>query len=789
MPDWCLGADLGTSFSAAAFAVGDRVEVLEVGRERRIPSTVVLDNGRLVAGTLAQRLTGRAPERAERNPKRYVGRGPMLLGGSPVEARDAMAALLELFVTEGRTRFDGAEPVAVVLTHPVAWDEARRTVLAEAAKQVVPKAELCLETEPAAAAVHYAATYGLADGGRVAVYDLGGGTFDSAVLATNGSGFTVIGRPGGDDEVGGESFDERVYAHFGEQLAERAPQWWEQVISSPERRWLAAAADLLTEARAAKETLSEYDTASQYISGADVDVEISRAELEDLIGADVIRTAETLDETIRQADGKTSGLAGIFLTGGASRIPLVGRTLRARHGDLVRTWDDPKIVVALGAARLAAARRTRPASTTPAAPAVVKTDPDQMDVRLEGVLEARGGINGVYAWCVGTRHTLHRVDPDTGAPDQQLVLGNIADWAVADQGLLVANLDAGQTWAHALTPELVIRSSRSVNTGRAPVVLAQDGVGWAFLAPRPPVPVGNQVGLPWGETGGLSVVEISLTGVFMQDSLPTPLGDSARWYVNENNAVRRLLDQDSPTEIAPMIAHGQPGAVVVLGQYRSKAPIGASSGRPGGLTGSGRHRQVVPWQVVCTIRPGGVIEKLERHGGNWLHQAVHHNGEWHLATSAGLEIGPPAGEGTKLAARPRAGAVRWFPAGERMYAVGVEQVVPSRGVWVAVLENGQMRSLVQEPRSSLLGHLTSTTRSEAPRIVADGDTLWVAATREAGRSVLLHATPDGVRTVRSAPGWLEPVARIPSGLLCLHAAETAPGENRPSAARLVHLPI
>jgi molecular chaperone DnaK (HSP70) len=331
MPDWCLGADLGTSFSAAAFAVGDRVEVLEVGRERRIPSTVVLDNGRLVAGTLAQRLTGRAPERAERNPKRYVGRGPMLLGGSPVEARDAMAALLELFVTEGRTRFDGAEPVAVVLTHPVAWDEARRTVLAEAAKQVVPKAELCLETEPAAAAVHYAATYGLADGGRVAVYDLGGGTFDSAVLATNGSGFTVIGRPGGDDEVGGESFDERVYAHFGEQLAERAPQWWEQVISSPERRWLAAAADLLTEARAAKETLSEYDTASQYISGADVDVEISRAELEDLIGADVIRTAETLDETIRQADGKTSGLAGIFLTGGASRIPLVGRTLRPRR--------------------------------------------------------------------------------------------------------------------------------------------------------------------------------------------------------------------------------------------------------------------------------------------------------------------------------------------------------------------------------------------------------------------------------------------------------------------------
>src|SRR6185312_7746485 len=62
MSAWGLGVDLGTSFSAAATATGDRVEILEVGRERRIPSTVLLDDaGSLLAGSLAQRLTGRSP--------------------------------------------------------------------------------------------------------------------------------------------------------------------------------------------------------------------------------------------------------------------------------------------------------------------------------------------------------------------------------------------------------------------------------------------------------------------------------------------------------------------------------------------------------------------------------------------------------------------------------------------------------------------------------------------------------------------------------------------------------
>ncbi|GAA2335615.1 hypothetical protein GCM10010170_015570 [Dactylosporangium salmoneum] len=832
---WGLGVDLGTSFSAAAIAAGDRVEILEVGRERRIPSTVLLDDaGRLLAGSLAQRLVGRSPERAERNPKRYVGRGAMLLGGTPVEAGDAMAALLELFVAEGRSRFDGARPASLVLTHPVAWGEDRRAVLRAAAATVAPEATLQLVEEPVAAAVHYTVSHNLAEGGRVAVYDLGGGTFDSAVLARRGGEFVVVGKPGGDDQIGGETFDERVYEYFGAQLGQRAPQWWEQVSTGVERRWLAAAADLLGEARSAKEALSEYDTASQYISGADVDVEINRAELENLIGTDIQRTADILDETIRQAQDDGGGLetlAGIFLTGGASRMPLVEQTLRSRYAAQVRTWDDPKTVVALGAARMslasigavpapvaapvpapvpapvsapvaapvpapaAAAPVARPPVTTPVVapqprPAVVEGD--RFDVHLAGVVEAVATGTDVYVWCRDPNATvdvLHRLDA-AGRPDRQLALGRVTGWAATTEGLLVADrFGVAAAQLHTLSPELVIRSSRTVMTAEDPILLADGAVGWAFLRPYPSAQVDNTIGLPWGATGGLSVIETNLTAVFVQDTLPLDIGETARWYVNENNLLRRLIDQNSPSESLPMPAHGTPGCVVVLGRYASKAPMGATYRRPAGFA-RGRHQQVQPYQLVCQVSPGGKIEHGRRRDKNWLYQAVHHRDQWHLATESGLETGPLEGEANLLASRPRPGALRWFPAGDRMYAIGVEQVLPSRGLWIAVLEpGGELRTLFQESGVSMLGHLTSRERAEVPRVVVDGDGLWIAASAPEGRTQLLHATPGGVRPVRSASGWLEPVARLGANLLCLHDPWSAPGVARANLGHLVSVPV
>ncbi|GAT68592.1 molecular chaperone-like protein [Planomonospora sphaerica] len=851
MAQWCLGVDLGTSFSAGVIAAEGRFDVLEVEGERRIPSAVMLDErGTLVAGRIAQRGIGVSPERVERNPKRYVGRGRMLLGGVPVDVTDAMAALLELFVSEGRRRFDGADPDCIALTHPVAWSAERKAVLLAAAKKVVRGVRIAFVDEPVASARYFASSGRVPSGSHLAVYDLGGGTFDAAVLTADGSDFKVVGEPGGSDEIGGEGFDEQVFAFFGTQLERIDPEWWTQVTTNPERRYVSYAADLLKTAREAKETLSKFETSSHYVVGVNEDVQIDRAELGGLIGEEITRTADILEETIRGAGIGPDELAAVFMTGGGSRMPSVQQAVRDRFGDKVRTYDDPKIVVAYGAAQLAwklkvehrePGRTTgphpaggpslRPAGTTgghpvpvlpvapapapaPAAPGAAgdpaaghrsSTGPmhvpaghraasggapavDGPTVKgvekvMDHVLEARaaGGRVLVHQAFEGG-HFLRRLDGVEGRHDRELHFGRLVEWAASGEGVVTTEqVGPAQLLVRALTPELGIRSTHPLQTWGNPTVLAHGRTGWVFYQSRQTVAVDAAVGLPWGETGQLAMIEIDLGGgFFFQEPQPRDLGPYAQWFVNEDNRVRRLVDQDSPSGTDPALSVGAPGCTVVLGQFSSNKPLFAN-----------RHQDFRPWQVLCLVDPGGVVRPTMREPGrSWLHQVVLHNGRWFTASSAGLEADTAAGRPALVAPRPPAGALRWVPAGGSLYAVGADQVSPARGWSVSILDerSGALRFLMGKKSAALAGHLTSRYRWERPRLVADGDSLWLTML-DAGRSRLVHVTPEGAREVHRAAGTFEPVVRVPTGLLCLHRPTDPAGATRDHPATLVHLPL
>ncbi|MGQ0779479.1 MAG: Hsp70 family protein [Pseudonocardiales bacterium] len=821
MANWSLGVDLGTSFSAAAIATAGRVELLDIGGERRIPSTVLLDEaGQLLAGTLAQRMVGRSPDRAERNPKRYVGRGPMLLGGHPVTVQNALAALLEVFLAEARRCFDGTEPDCVTLTHPVAWSPEQCQVLSGAAGLALPSSHIELLAEPVAAAVHYADEHRLGGGDSVAVYDLGGGTFDTAVLAADHEGFTVIGQPGGDPEIGGESFDERVYAHFGAQLERLAPQWWEQLSSNVDRRWLSAGAALLTEARRAKESLSDYDSASQYVQDADVDVHISRAELDELIGNDIRRTTQLLSETITASGRAPGDLRGIFLTGGASRTPLVQQNLRAAYGGLVRTWQDPKTVVALGAARwaqrglgtpsrppssaaLAAPTLGSPAAPTlggPAAPTPgglaaplnvprLAAPVSPFPVLADGVLHAYATADSCYLWCVtgpasAPQHRIRRIDARTGQVDRELAMGQIVGWAVSNELVLVAERRDATVRVHALSPALIIRSTTELPTERAPLLVVDGETGWVFVRSRDTHEVDNTTGLPWGETGDLSVLVIRLSTTFAPANLRTePIGAAVFWYVNEDGAQRRLLDLSGPTGTLPT-ALGDGSCAIVLGRYTQKW----SFRRPG---------QVIPRQLIMSIGPDQkttvIAEQQARHhGAPWTHQVLRPTASspWFLGTNIGLETFGDLSEGADrrlFIARPQAGAVRWVECGGHVYGVVMDQVVPNRGLSLHVLTESRRRDLGQWP--GLLGNLASVWHTEAPRIRVDGDQLWVGVNSGEGGSTVLRVGPEAAEPVASAPGWLEPVGRADGALHALHAPSQPPGDSRTGPALLVRLPV
>ena len=187
MSGWGLAIDYGTSFTAAALVSDEGAEVIEVEDSRRFPSSVLLaESGELLVGRGALNQARRFPDRFERSPKRLLGQPAALLGGRPVEVVEMVAGVLARVGEAARTRQGQARPDWVRMTNPAGWGEERQAVLREAARRAgLGEGELL--TEPEAAAWFFVedrrGEEPVAEPGRcVAVYDLGGGTFDTAIL-------------------------------------------------------------------------------------------------------------------------------------------------------------------------------------------------------------------------------------------------------------------------------------------------------------------------------------------------------------------------------------------------------------------------------------------------------------------------------------------------------------------------------------------------------------------------------------------------------------------------------
>ncbi len=365
---WTLAIDFGTSNTAAALWADGKTESLEVDGERRVPSVVLMAaDGTLVVGREAANQAALHPDRVHRAVKRRVGRSTELLfDDASLPITTVIAALLRPFADEGRRQRNGEEPAAVVLTHPARWGPERLEVLAAAAAEA-GLANVSFLPEPVAAAIHYADEH-LVEGHVVAVYDLGGGTFDTAVLERHGESFSVRGMPGGDEFIGGEYFDDTLFKHFGELIARQDAELWGNIESSDDRQWRDANAALREQCRRAKETLSSNPTA--YVRVVDRDLHITRDEFERLIEQDIERTVAELDRTLQMAGVTKEHIGRLYLAGGAGRIPLVHRELTVVYADRLVTWADPKFVVALGAA-LHASRELpveQPPAPAPSAP-------------------------------------------------------------------------------------------------------------------------------------------------------------------------------------------------------------------------------------------------------------------------------------------------------------------------------------------------------------------------------------------------------------------------------------
>jgi molecular chaperone DnaK len=365
---YALGIDLGTTYTAAATARNGRAEVVALGyRATSVPTVVFLrDDGRFLVGDAAERRAAHDAGRVAREFKRRVGDPtPLLLGGSPVAVDRCLAEVLRWVVTTV-SETEGGLPDAVTVTHPANWGEFKRDVLREALRMVeLPGARLL--AEPVAAATWYAHAERLAPGNTIAVYDLGGGTFDAAVLRRRADGeFESLGRAEGIERLGGIDVDEAVFGHVIRALGIEPAAL---AAAADDPAVMTAASQLRRACVEAKEALSSETsvTIPAWLAGVNHEVLLQRTELEDLVGPLLRSTVEALDRVVASAGLRPDDLHSVLLVGGSSRIPLISRLVSAGLGRPVAVDAHPKHPVALGAALDAGAHvAPRPAQPTPA---------------------------------------------------------------------------------------------------------------------------------------------------------------------------------------------------------------------------------------------------------------------------------------------------------------------------------------------------------------------------------------------------------------------------------------
>ncbi|WP_091027409.1 Hsp70 family protein [Glycomyces harbinensis] len=342
-----ISVDFGTSHTVASIRRADgRVHQQLFDGSPQLPSAVFLgEQGAPVTGADALHHGRRQPERFEPNPKRRIDDGTLLLGDQELEVTKVIAAVLSRVANECRRTVGGLGSVTV--TVPAAWGPTRRHVIADAAL-AAGLGRVDLVPEPVAAASYFAEALGsdIPVGSGVVVYDLGGGTFDATVLRRTPTGFDVLAVDGADD-LGGLDFDQALLEHLAATVQPGDDRW--PRLTAPQtpadQRHRAA---LLEEVRLAKERLSRIAATDLTVPLLDFDVHLTRDELERVAGPLLRRTVRITQGVIRESGLETRQVAGLFLVGAASRMPLAATLLHRELGIAPAAIEQPELAVSEG---------------------------------------------------------------------------------------------------------------------------------------------------------------------------------------------------------------------------------------------------------------------------------------------------------------------------------------------------------------------------------------------------------------------------------------------------------
>ncbi|AJR09720.1 Fe-S protein assembly chaperone HscA [Photobacterium gaetbulicola] len=349
-----VGIDLGTTNSLVAAVRSGVPETLKDDQGRAIlPSAVHYSESDVVVGHEARDIAQQDPINSIISVKRMMGRSladiqarypqmpyqfsatdnglPQLITrGGEVNPVQVSAEILKTLNQRAQDTL-GGELEGVVITVPAYFDDAQRAGTKDAAK-LANLNVLRLLNEPTAAAI----AYGLDSGqeGVIAVYDLGGGTFDISILRLSKGVFEVMAT-GGDSALGGDDFDHLL----ADWIAEQAGITERDAIAQRK---------LQDAAQAAKEALSDADEVS--VDVLDWQGTVSREQFDTLIQPLVKKTLMACRRALKDAEVTAEDVIETVMVGGSTRVPLVREMVGNYFGKEPLTSIDPDQVVAIGAA-------------------------------------------------------------------------------------------------------------------------------------------------------------------------------------------------------------------------------------------------------------------------------------------------------------------------------------------------------------------------------------------------------------------------------------------------------
>jgi len=365
-----IGIDLGTTNSVVAIMEGGEAKVLQNEEGGRTTPSVVAydDKGEILTGQIAKRQAITNPENTVYSIKRFMGRrinevdeeitqvpykivkgdsdlAVVDIRGKSVSPPEISAKILQK-LKKAAEAYLGQPVTSAVITVPAYFNDSQRQATKDAGKIAGLDVKRIIN-EPTAAALAYGIDKKTDQ--TIAVYDFGGGTFDISILEV-GDNVVEVKATNGDTHLGGDNIDQRVIEYLVAEFQRDTG-----IDVSKDKMVIQRLKDAAEKAKVELSSVAETEVNLPFLTAdatgpKHLNVKLTRAKLEQMMGDLVERTVEPSRQALKDAKLSPSDIDEVVLVGGSTRIPLVQETVKTFFGKEPNRSVNPDEVVALGAA-------------------------------------------------------------------------------------------------------------------------------------------------------------------------------------------------------------------------------------------------------------------------------------------------------------------------------------------------------------------------------------------------------------------------------------------------------